>query len=203
MQNYLWLILTISSTSFALYFSYLFVTQRERGRILKQNLNVEKVTTSAGGIHRIWISNDEFFINIEVDRNISWKELIDKSEISLDESEIKILKLMPKLDVPEKKIERLYFRRILYNSNQALNAKQLIKLTEDLKPDPFVLLSLFVKEKEFFNQYYSFAIWERKDYKYNPCCLIVNSLNVHGLFYEKDSSINPSTYNHWVTGRKD
>lgn len=204
MQNYLWLILTISSASFAFYFLYLFVTQRQRGRILKQNLNVEKVTTSPGGIPMIWISENEFFIDIEVDRNNSWKGLIEQTKLDLDGSEIQILKLMPKLDVPEKKIERLYFRRMLYNSVHPLNAKRLIKLTEDLKPDPFILLTLFVKEKEFFNKYQSFSIWQREGIpKYNPSCLLANNTNLHGLFYEETSPVNASTFNYWATGRKD
>lgn len=157
MNNY-YLLLTVFAIAFAFYFCYLFITQRNRGQILKHNLNVKKVTISPGGIPMIWISENDFFVDVAVDRTRSWRELISVISPNFTASNLEkdiVFKSMPYFSIEN---VRLYF--VQTDNRIGENDLNFLLKKHKLTPDPVALLTLYTIDKSFMR---TDCFWEYKE----------------------------------------
>ena len=184
------LFITLPLLLFAFYFLYLFVVNVKRKAALDKHLNVKKVTVSESGIPMIWISEDDFFVDIEVDRSLSYREALEKSKLHYDEDYKTFFDCLPRND---EKFIKLYFIKIK-NTNSFLKMDKAYKYLSKnkLKPDPFAYLALFQKNIKFedgFNNLNISCIWESKDNSYVELSVASNKACIHlkGLNYYSPS----------------
>lgn len=193
-------ILLVFSFSLALYFCWLFITKKQLDKILKQNLNVKKVTISSGGTIMIWTSENEFFVDILVDRNLSWKELLNPLNLNYKDFNIDIFNKMQKFDKSEPEIVRLYFKIYYYKSkSEQEDAYSYLKKMNKRLPDPFALLTLFVKDKEFFKENSSFCLWIKDSIIYG----IILKDSIKEIILKDKEDIRFLLNKKYFTGRKD
>lgn len=193
-------ILLVFSFSLALYFCWLFITKKQLDKILKQNLNVKKVTISSGGTIMIWTSENEFFVDILVDRNLSWKELLNPLNLNYKDFNIDIFNKMQKFDKSEPEMVRLYFKIYYYKSNsEQEDAYSYLKKMNKRLPDPFALLTLFVKDKEFFKENSAFCLWIKDSVIYG----IILKDSIKEIILEDKEDIRLLLNKKYFTGRKD
>lgn len=120
---------------------------------LNKNGNIKKVTLSPGGVPMVWISDDEFFVDIEnVDRSKSWRELADEAglEKCINKNEENLLSDISTHFKNDK--VRLYFYRFPHSSRLTetprFTLKKYFRKTR-IKPDFQALLTLYKQDKKF------------------------------------------------------
>ena len=200
------LFITLPALLFAFYFLYLFIMNIKRKSALDKHLNVKKVTVSESGIPMIWISEDDFFVDIEVDRSQSYRETLKKSGLSYHEDEKNLFNDLPRSD--EKKV-RLYFIKIENTESFPKMDKAYKYLSKNkLKPDPFAYLALFQKNIKFedgFNDLSISCIWKSKYFPgvYNTYMELVVASNKACICLKRATESTKETFeSHYVCGVK-
>lgn len=122
-----------------------------------KNENVLKVEVSEKRTFMVWISEKEFFIDVKVDRNKSWREVLHKMDLSYEDnsSERFILDSMPKLDESLPRKVRLYFKKSPTSFE-----------VENFKSDPMAMLHALAIDDDLLKKYNATSIWFRNN-KYN------------------------------------
>lgn len=161
MNNFYW-ILTLVSVLFAFYFCYLFIMNQRRKNLLKINSNVKKITLSPGGIPMVWISNNDFFVEIEIDRTrfLSEFQIPEKENFLKDLRKLEFYKPIIDFNPEKKETVRVYFTSS-YGLMSEESTKLMLSLNNGFYSDPFILFCLLEKDPTFFESYSCFSIWKR------------------------------------------
>ena len=138
-------------------FSFLRISKK-----LSNNKNIFRLEVSEKGTCMVWTSPQEFFIEIEVDRNLSWREVVSKINLSYKDncSQKLVFNAMHKIDESLPHIVRLYFKR-----------DSTFREIMSYKSDPAAMLQALVKDDILLKKYNAHSIWYKKNC-YNEIAII-------------------------------